>query len=105
MTGGRPADRSRARERTRLAWNRTVLAGTVVTLLALRQALHGGLTAAGAAYAALAVLGWSALAVLARTRLRTLDRQPPPPAGREPALLAILVVAGAVLAIALAVLP
>ncbi len=49
-------------ERTRLAWRRTLLALTGVTVLLVRLAATGG--RAGAALAGLAVLGWlGALAV------------------------------------------
>ncbi|SCF33167.1 protein of unknown function (DUF202) [Micromonospora viridifaciens] len=49
-------------ERTRLAWRRTLLALTGVTVLLVRLALTGG--RAGAAVAGLAVLAWlGALAV------------------------------------------
>ncbi|MEU3453044.1 DUF202 domain-containing protein [Micromonospora sp. NPDC006766] len=43
-------------ERTRLAWRRTLLTLTGVTVLLVRLALTGG--RAGAALAGLAVLGW-----------------------------------------------
>ncbi|MFJ8577418.1 DUF202 domain-containing protein [Micromonospora sp. NPDC093277] len=43
-------------ERTRLAWRRTLLTLTGVTLLLVRLALTGGLT--GALLAGLAVAGW-----------------------------------------------
>lgn len=45
-------------ERTRLAWRRTALALTVVTVLTIRLALVGGST--GALLAVLAILGWGA---------------------------------------------
>ncbi|MBQ1028273.1 DUF202 domain-containing protein [Micromonospora sp. C95] len=53
-------------ERTRLAWRRTLLALTVVTLLTVRLALDGG--PAGAATAGLAILGWGATVTLCRRR-------------------------------------
>jgi hypothetical protein len=87
---------SAAPERTQLAWTRTLLAGTVVALLTVRLALHNVLIATGAA------MIWVLLVVLVHVRVRVLDRRP---AGREPALLALVVVGYAVLAIALAVLP
>ncbi|MEU5561971.1 DUF202 domain-containing protein [Micromonospora musae] len=56
--GGSPRDPGLQPERTRLAWRRTALTLTVVTVLAVRQALSGdlgGLLLAGAALA-----GWGA---------------------------------------------
>ncbi|TDB77329.1 DUF202 domain-containing protein [Micromonospora sp. KC723] len=53
-------------ERTRLAWRRTALALTVVTVLALRLALTGGV--AGALLAALMVLLWVGALVALRGR-------------------------------------
>ncbi|MEV2239881.1 DUF202 domain-containing protein [Micromonospora sp. NPDC049891] len=49
-------------ERTRLAWRRTLLTLTVVTLLTVRLALTGG--RGGAGPAALAILGWGAVVTL-----------------------------------------
>ncbi|GIJ78351.1 protein of unknown function [Micromonospora phaseoli] len=49
-------------ERTRLAWRRTALAMTVVTMLTVRLALHGG--PAELVSAALAILGWAAAVTL-----------------------------------------
>ncbi|MFF5052286.1 DUF202 domain-containing protein [Micromonospora sp. NPDC000663] len=49
-------------ERTRLAWRRTLLTVTVVTVLAVRLASTGGPT--GALVAGVAVLLWGALLVL-----------------------------------------
>jgi hypothetical protein len=49
-------------ERTRLAWRRTLLALTMVTLLTVRLALTGG--PGGAAPAALTILGWGVVVTL-----------------------------------------
>ncbi|MTK02025.1 DUF202 domain-containing protein [Micromonospora sp. CP22] len=49
-------------ERTRLAWRRTLLALTVVTLLTVRLALIGG--RGGAGPAAVAILGWGVVITL-----------------------------------------
>ncbi|SCL34321.1 protein of unknown function [Micromonospora pallida] len=49
-------------ERTRLAWRRTALALTVVTVLAVRLAAEGGIV--GALVTALAVLTWGAALAL-----------------------------------------
>jgi hypothetical protein len=88
-----------APERTRLAWTRTLLAGTVVAVLAARVGLHSG-AAAGAA-----ALVWVLMVALVHRRTRALDRRPAPTARGEPALLVLVVLGYAVLAIALAVLP
>ncbi|WP_341719426.1 DUF202 domain-containing protein [Micromonospora sp. FIMYZ51] len=60
MTGTR--DPGLQPERTRLAWRRTALAMTVVTLLTVRLAFTGG--PAGALPAALAILGWGGVVAL-----------------------------------------
>lgn len=49
-------------ERTRLAWRRTALASTVVTVLTIRLALGGGRT--GALLVALTLLTWTAILAL-----------------------------------------
>ncbi|WP_433348013.1 DUF202 domain-containing protein [Micromonospora sp. CA-111912] len=49
-------------ERTRLAWRRTLLALTVVTVLTVRLALTGDAT--GAVLAGVAIAGWAAALVL-----------------------------------------
>ncbi|RGC69857.1 hypothetical protein C5N14_05470 [Micromonospora sp. MW-13] len=49
-------------ERTRLAWRRTLLALTVVTVLTVRLALTGD--AAGAVLAGVAIAGWAATLAL-----------------------------------------
>jgi uncharacterized membrane protein YidH (DUF202 family) len=53
-------------ERTRLAWRRTALAFTVVTLLHLRLALGRG--APGALLAVVVLLGWGTALVACRRR-------------------------------------
>ncbi|MBM0238556.1 DUF202 domain-containing protein [Micromonospora sp. ATA32] len=67
-------------ERTRLAWRRTLLALTVVTVLTVRQAVTGGPT--GVLLAGVAVLGWGATLALCwgratRGALRTGTRPVP----------------------------
>ncbi|MEU5720655.1 MULTISPECIES: DUF202 domain-containing protein [unclassified Micromonospora] len=63
-------------ERTRLAWRRTLLTLTGVTVLLVRLALTGGAT--GAALAGLAVLAWlGALAVSWRRATGTGAWRPP----------------------------
>ncbi|MGC9537914.1 DUF202 domain-containing protein [Streptomyces sp. UG1] len=67
-------------ERTRLAWRRTTLSGTVVAVLAVKTALQGGLSATGVMAGALACLLWLAFLTLAHHRIRTLTASPEPPA-------------------------
>ena len=85
-----------ARERTRLAWRRTVLAGTVVGLLFLRLAGPG---------AALAVPAWLVLLAVAHRRIGVLGHARTEPTGRKLALVALAVTTLAVFGTALAVLP
>ncbi|MFB7090627.1 DUF202 domain-containing protein [Streptomyces sp. NPDC056296] len=59
-------------ERTRLAWRRTTLSGTVVAVLAARTALHGGATPATVIAAALCCALWLAFLRIAHGRIRTL---------------------------------
>jgi predicted Abi (CAAX) family protease len=59
-------------ERTRLAWRRTTLAGTVVAVLAARTALHSGPTAARVLTCALCAALWLGLLTVAHHRIRTL---------------------------------
>ncbi|MFJ9033334.1 DUF202 domain-containing protein [Streptomyces sp. NPDC102274] len=66
-------------ERTRLAWRRTTLSCTVVAVLAARQAVHGGATAAGLAGAALSALVWLAFLGVAHRRALALDAAAPGP--------------------------
>lgn len=59
-------------ERTRLAWRRTTLSGTVAAVLAARTALTGGPSPTGVAVCALCAALWLALLLLAHTRMRAL---------------------------------
>ncbi|MEU5348289.1 MULTISPECIES: DUF202 domain-containing protein [unclassified Streptomyces] len=59
-------------ERTRLAWRRTTLAGTVAAVLAVKSALHGGADAAGIAVAALCCALWLGFLAVAHRRIRVL---------------------------------
>jgi Domain of unknown function (DUF202) len=59
-------------ERTRLAWRRTTLAGTVAAVLAGKTALHEGPSAAGALTCALCAALWLGFLGLARLRIRAL---------------------------------
>ncbi|WP_399883158.1 DUF202 domain-containing protein [Streptomyces sp. BBFR51] len=69
-----PADRDPGLqpERTRLAWRRTTLSGTVVAVLAAKTALHGGATPASVLAAALCCALWLAFLRIAHGRIRTL---------------------------------
>ncbi|CAM5565955.1 hypothetical protein SSPIM334S_00509 [Streptomyces spiroverticillatus] len=64
-------------ERTRLAWRRTTLSATVVAVLAVKQAVHDGVTGVGLLGAALGALVWVGFLVVAHGRLRELDRARP----------------------------
>ncbi|CAL9408929.1 DUF202 domain-containing protein [Streptomyces griseomycini] len=76
MTG--PASRERVRdpglqpERTRLAWRRTTLSGTVVAVLAGKSALAGGASAGGIVACALCCACWLGFLGLAHRRIRAL---------------------------------
>ncbi|MEU6147101.1 DUF202 domain-containing protein [Streptomyces sp. NPDC047081] len=65
-------------ERTRLAWRRTTLAATVVAVLAMKTALHGGASAVGVVTCALACGLWLTFLYLAHRRIRGLSTAPVP---------------------------
>ncbi|MFD0313976.1 DUF202 domain-containing protein [Streptomyces flavalbus] len=90
-------------ERTRLAWRRTTLAGTVAAVLAVRTSLHGGASATGAVAAALCLALWLGLLLVAHRRIRTLSSaaRPAPLTPRHAAAAALCTVALAVCAAAL----
>ncbi|MFD5312873.1 DUF202 domain-containing protein [Streptomyces ardesiacus] len=73
-TDAAPADRDPGLqpERTRLAWRRTTLSGTVVAVLAAKAALHGGATAVSVLAAALCCALWLAFLRIAHGRISTL---------------------------------
>ncbi|WP_069173422.1 DUF202 domain-containing protein [Streptomyces griseus] len=71
-------------ERTRLAWRRTTLTCTVVTLLAGRQALHGGAGPAALIAVALTLLAW--LVFLRAAHLRVAGTATAEPAPLSPRL-------------------
>ncbi|KPC78760.1 MULTISPECIES: DUF202 domain-containing protein [Streptomyces] len=75
-------------ERTRLAWRRTTLACTVVALLAVRQALHGGATAAGVLAVALSLLAWLGFLAVAHRRVTGMTTAKPAPLSSRHALAA-----------------
>lgn len=85
-------------ERTRLAWRRTTLSGTVAALLAMKTALHGGISAAGIIVCALCCGLWLAFLLIAHHRIRALSATSSPAA-----LTPRHATAGALLTVALAV--
>lgn len=67
-------------ERTRLAWRRTTLSGTVAAVLAVRTALHEGASPAGLTVCALCCAFWLGFLLVARFRIRRLAQSAVPPA-------------------------
>ncbi|CAM5655809.1 DUF202 domain-containing protein [Streptomyces canus] len=65
-------------ERTRLAWRRTTLSGTVCAVLAVKTALHGGPSPAALVGCALCCALWLGLLSLAHHRIRTLTSSDTP---------------------------
>ena len=59
-------------ERTRLAWRRTTLSGTVVTVLAAKAALHDGPTPSSVVATALCCALWLVLLAIAHRSIRAL---------------------------------
>jgi len=76
-------------ERTRLAWRRTTLACTVVALLAVRQSLHGGVTAAGVFATALSLLAWLGFLAVAHRRVTGMGAARPAPLSARHVLTAV----------------
>ncbi|CAL9610643.1 DUF202 domain-containing protein [Streptomyces sp. Tu 3180] len=74
MTGeaARVRDPGLQPERTRLAWRRTTLSGTVAAVLAGKTALTGGVPAAGVVACALCCVCWLGLLGVAHRRIRAL---------------------------------
>ncbi len=87
-------------ERTRLAWRRTTLSGTVAAVLAGRTALHGGPSSARIAVCAVCCVLWVCFLAVAHRRIRTLattgDDGPPALAARHATAAALCAVALAV---------
>ncbi|QWB26632.1 MULTISPECIES: DUF202 domain-containing protein [Streptomyces] len=67
-------------ERTRLAWRRTTLSGTVAAVLAVKTALHGGASVAGVVGCALCCVLWLGFLGVAHRRIRTLSASGSPAA-------------------------
>ncbi|MDH6216838.1 DUF202 domain-containing protein [Streptomyces pseudovenezuelae] len=59
-------------ERTRLAWRRTTLSGTVVAVLAVKTALHGGTSPLGVIACALCCALWLGFLLVAHRRIGVL---------------------------------
>jgi uncharacterized membrane protein YidH (DUF202 family) len=93
-----------ATERTLLAWRRTALSGTAVTLLVVRLAVRDGYGPVHLSLAALALPGLFGLLLLTRYRLRALTR-PEAPSGWVPVATAACAAWFAVIGVGLAVLP
>ncbi|MGX1268975.1 uncharacterized membrane protein YidH (DUF202 family) [Streptomyces phaeoluteigriseus] len=92
-------------ERTRLAWRRTTLSGTVAAVLGMKAALHG--SASAPAIAACVACGglWLGLVALAHRRIRVLASATAPTAlsPRHASAAALCTVALAVCAAALVI--
>jgi len=65
-------------ERTRLAWRRTLLAATVLALLAARGVIVGGTGPREVTLIALLALTWLALLIGSHLRIRALAAERPP---------------------------
>jgi uncharacterized membrane protein YidH (DUF202 family) len=87
---------SQPRARTHLAWLRTALAATVVSLLAARFAIGARMTARGVVEVTIVTALWLAAVLVCHRRIRTLTGPRPVTASRYPALLAALVVGYAI---------
>lgn len=76
MSGGAVAEPVRdpglQPERTRLAWRRTTLSGTVAAVLAMKNALHGGISVVGIVVCAVCCGLWLGFLALAHRRIRVL---------------------------------
>ncbi|WP_251092724.1 DUF202 domain-containing protein [Streptomyces sp. Caat 7-52] len=90
-------------ERTRLAWRRTTLSASVAAVLAVKTALHGGLSAAGIIACALCCGLWLGFLRVAHHRIRALAAGSPPPA-LAPRLATAAVLCAMALAVCAAVL-
>ncbi len=67
-----------ARERTRLSWRRTTLAGTAVLALLVRLALWHDNRSVALTTTALGALCWVALLTMAQRRIRQIGARPRP---------------------------
>ncbi|MFJ6515300.1 DUF202 domain-containing protein [Streptomyces sp. NPDC091406] len=90
MTATTDRDPGLQPERTRLAWRRTTLSATVVALLAVRQALHGGVTPAALVAVALSALAWLGFLLVAHRRMLRMESARPESLAPRGALTAAL---------------
>jgi hypothetical protein len=105
VTGPRPArDPGLQPERTRLAWRRTVLAGTIVALLALRL-ISQRLSPIAVPAALIIIAGWLVMLVMSWRRISTLAAVAPPPAYRAIPIAALVTTGFAGLGLALVTTP
>ena len=93
-----------APERTRLAWRRTALSATAVTLITVRLGIRDGYAPLRLTVAGLAMVGWVGLLLLGQYRIRSVGTSGAPP-GWVPAVTATCVAWFAVLGAVLVVLP
>lgn len=75
-------------ERTRLAWRRTTLSCTVVAILAVKQALHGGASPAAVVAVSLSALAWLGFLLVAHRRVLGMGTARPEPLSARGALTA-----------------
>jgi hypothetical protein len=85
------------RERTRLAWQRTALAATAISLLAARLAVGSRFTAATVPWLAAGALLWLTVIAICRRRITALSAPRQVGASRSPAVLAGVVIGYAIL--------
>jgi uncharacterized membrane protein YidH (DUF202 family) len=83
MTDPGAPDTGRQRERTRLAWSRTALAATAVSLLAARFAVGTRLTAPGALDTAVIAVLWLTVVTVCHLRIKALTGPQPTVSGRS----------------------
>jgi len=88
-------------ERTRLAWRRTALTTTAVTLLTVRVAVRGGYTVFAGVGIALAVIAWLTQLLISQRRIRAMDTPRPGNIGRSLPAFALVIIGFVVLAIVL----
>lgn len=100
-----PRDPARQPERTRLSWRRTVLAATVVLLLAVRLGVQERPTAIQALSVTAALAGWLAMLVFSWRRISALAAARPAPPRWVLPVTVLVTVGFAGLGIALVELP